>query len=193
MDKKSNITQEYVKNLKIFTPSFLCNFEDNIYDIIFSKISIKEDNNNNNGNNKVVLQIKNNNFIPIKDIPRKELEKIKELEQQGIENSLRMMKYHMNLSKLPNNLILKYEFKVGQLVKDFCFIEKFYLNNQLIEVRNIDLNVCSKDSTNAISFGIDIGKYKNKLKNNPNIKGDTFIFVEKKLVIHNKFWLYFSE
>ena len=80
-----------------------------------------------------------------------------------------------------------------QDVKDFYFIEKYYCNNQLIETKDIDLKFCGKNSSNIIEFQFNIDNFKNLLKSNPNIKGDTFIFVEKKLIIHNKFWLYFSE
>ena len=188
MEKKSNVTLEYVKNLKEFTPSFLCNFEDNKYDIIFKEICIKDI------NNKEVLKVKNNNFVSTKDIPTDEIKKIKELEQHSIENSLRMMKYHLNLSKLPNQLKLQYQFMIGQEeVKDFYFLEKYYCNNQLKEEKDIDLKSCSANSLNKIEFFIDIDKFKNLLKNDPNIKGETFIFVEKKLVIHNKFCIHFSE
>ena len=188
MDKKSKYTPEYVKNLKVFTPIFLCNFEDNIYDIIFKSICLKDN------NNKVLLKVENNNFISIKDIPKDEIKKIKDSEKKGIENSLRMIKYHLNLSQLPNNLKLEYNFKIGnQDVKDFLLIENFYCNNQLLETQKIELKFCGKNSSNKTEYQIAINKYKNLIKNNPNIKGDTFIFVEKKLVIHNKFWLIFSE
>ena len=51
------------------------------------------------------------------------------------------MKYHMNLNKLPNNLILEYEFKARNMINDFYFIEKFYLNNLLIESKYLFLKV----------------------------------------------------
>ena len=185
---KNKVTPEYVNNLKVFTPTFLCNFEDNIYDIIFKTICLKDN------NNKVILKVENNNFISIKDIPKDEIKKIKDSEKKGIENSLRMIKYHLNLSKLPNNLKLEYNFKVGnQEVKDFLLIEHFFCNNQLLETPKFELKCCGKNSSNKTEYPIDINKYKNLIKNNPNIQGDTFIFVEKKLVIHNKFRLIFSE
>ena len=100
MNKENSISPEYVKNLKVFSPIFLCNFEDNIYDIIFKKIFIKD------SNNKVIFKIKNNNLVSIKNIPLDTIKKIKDLEKKNIENSVRMMKYHINLSKLPNNVKL---------------------------------------------------------------------------------------
>ena len=188
MDIKRNVTLEYVKDLQKFTPSFLCNFEDNKYDIIFKEICLKDN------NNKVILKVENNNFISTKEIPFDEIKKIKELEQHGIENSPRMIKYHINLGKLPNYLKILYKFKVGQEeVKDLFFLEKFYCNNKLIQTNDIEFKVCAPNSLNKIEFQIDIDKFKKSLKNDPNIKGDTFIFVEKKLVIHNKFCIHFSE
>ena len=79
-----------------------------------------------------------------------------------------------------------------KLVKDLDFIEKHYIEGELVKSFEFNFPVFLPKSTNSIEFIYDLPKLNDdiikKIKENEDINAfsDTFIFVEGNLVIHRR-------
>ena len=99
------INVEYVKSLTSFTDSFLCDLEDNIYNIKFTKLSIKSISYNNPKKQETILELNINSD----DIDENIIKKSKEI--KDIYKNPRMIRYHLRKDILDNDLKLTFEYK----------------------------------------------------------------------------------
>lgn len=95
----------------------------------------------------------------------------------------------LNSNRIGTNLSLV----VGdKLVKNLNFIERHYIEGDLIKSFEFEFPLFMPKSTNNIEFIYNIPKLKesiiNKIKQKETINAfsDTFIFVDKKLIIHRR-------
>ena len=105
MSNNSLINVEYVKSLTSFTDTFLCDLEDNIYNIKFQKFSIKSISNSYNKNEETILELNINSD----NIDEKIIKKSKEI--KDIYKNPRMIRYHLRKAILDNDLKLTFEYK----------------------------------------------------------------------------------
>jgi hypothetical protein len=79
-----------------------------------------------------------------------------------------------------------------QLVKDLTLIERHYINDSLVAHYEFNFPIFMPNSENNIEFMYPVPKLSDEsrkdLENGEEIlaKSDTFIFVEKKLIIHRR-------
>ena len=185
------INVEYVKSLTSFTDSFLCDLEDNIYNIKFTKLSIKSISYNNPKKQETILELNINSD----DIDENIIKKSKEI--KDIYKNPRMIRYHLRKDILDNDLKLTFEYKndskTGLMLR---MIENHYYNNKQINQLNHYLGFCMPNSKNSqdIIYKLHSYKYEELIKTREpiEIKTDTFFFAGDKLIIHNKTLFYFS-
>ena len=192
MSTSTGITQDYVKSLKSFTDSFLCELDENIYNFGFTKFVLKSIDSCLNIKEKVLFDLKIDSF----NINEEIIKRSKEI--KDIYKNPRMIRYHLTKDVLDNDMKLtlsyKNESKYGFFLK---MIENHYYDNKLIEQICQDFGFCMPYSENErdIIYKKNSQGFKNisKISGSFEIKTDTFFFANDKLIIHNKTLFYFSQ
>ena len=186
------ITPDYVKSLHSFTDSFLCDLDDNIYNIYFTKLVFKQMQNNQNNKEKILFELKSD----YNNINEEIKQKAKEI--KDIYKNPRMIRYHLDKEILDFNLKLTLEYKnESQKPVSLKMIENHYHNNKLIWQFFNDFGFCIPNSNNwkDIIYKFNSHEFEelSKSKSTFEIKTDTFFFANNKLIIHNKTLFYFSK
>ena len=192
MSKNIKITPDYVKSLHSFTDSFLCDLDDNIYNIYFTKLVFKQMQNNQNNKEKILFELKSD----YNNINEEIKQKAKEI--KDIYKNPRMIRYHLDKEILDFNLKLTLEYKnESQKPVSLKMIENHYHNNKLIGQFFNDFGFCIPNSNNwkDIIYKFNSHEFEDlsKSKSTFEIKTDTFFFANNKLIIHNKTLFYFSK
>ena len=192
MSKNIEITPDYVKSLKSFTDTFLCNLDDNIYNLNFINFVLKSIHNFSNKKEEVIIELK----IDSNNINEEIIKRSKEI--KDIYKNPRMIRYHLKKDLLNSDLKLTLKFKnrsdIGYNLK---MIENHYHDNELIGQIFHNFGFCIPNSENArdIIYKINSQNFKeiSNISGPFEIKTDTFFFANDKLIIHNKTLFYFSQ
>ena len=192
MSKNIEITPDYVKSLHSFTDSFLCDLDDNIYNIYFTKLVFKQMQNNQNNKEKILFELKSD----YNNINEEIKQKAKEI--KDIYKNPRMIRYHLDKELLDFNLKLTLEYKnESQKPSSLKMVENHYHNSKLIWQFFNDFGFCIPNSDNSkdIIYKFNSHEFEelSKSKSSFEIKTDTFFFANDKLIIHNKTLFYFSK
>lgn len=79
----------------------------------------------------------------------------------------------------------------GQAIKEFRMIERHFFRNKMLKSFDFDFGFCIPDSKNSVEHIYDFPKLdpetvRQMVANPFETKSDSFYFVDKKLVMHNK-------
>ena len=184
MDKKTQITPDYVRTLQAPAKKFLCKLADNQkYKLQFLKFRIRDID-----NKKILFEM---NREADKDDELIFDDSLFDEEELG---ELRTIRYHFSPEFLELETVgTMLEFKVAddEAVQNFLIIERHYYDGKLIENYEFSFPFCMKGSTNTwekiYRFPALDNELKQKMIQNPwKTESDTFYFVGKELVMHNK-------
>lgn len=174
------ITPEYVKNLSDFTPNFLCDLKDNVYNIKFLKFRVRD------------LESGYVLFEVCDEEEKPEDEKDSD-QNQDVATSSRTIRYHLGPDFLElKNIGTALTFSTGNLpVKNLVMIERHYFKGQLIKTFEFKFDFCIPNSTNTWETIYIIPELDAALKQEMidapwETKSDSFYFVENKLIMHHK-------
>jgi protein unc-119 len=170
-----NSAIEEVKGLKTYTDKFLCKITDNTYNIKFINFRVRD-----LDSGFVLFEVKDEG----EDI---------QIQEQEIEDSVRVIKYHLGPDFLDlKNIGTLLKFSVGSTpVKDFVLIERHYFKDQLIKSFEFKFDFCMPNSINEWETMYEIPELDPELKQKMidfpwETRSDSFYFVEGKMIIHNK-------
>lgn len=168
---ENSITIENVKAMKNQTDDFLVKLEDNIYGIRFKGFKIRD----------VDTGEVFHDFVA-EDIYQLDYFADHELEYMFPDSVLKAKNIGSNLTLVVGD----------HLVKDLTLIERHYIDNSLVGHYEFNFPIFMPNSENNIEFMYPVPKLSEEsrkaLENGEEIlaKSDTFIFVEKKLIIHRR-------
>ncbi len=168
---ENTITIEHIKNMKKQTDSFLVSLDDNIYGIRFKGFKIRD----------VESGEVFHEFVA-EDIYQLDYFADHELEYLFPHNLLRAKNIGSNLTLVVGD----------NLVKDLTLIERHYINDSLVAHYEFNFPIFMPNSENNIEFMYPVPKLseesRKSLEEGDDIvaKSDTFIFVDKKLIIHRR-------
>mmetsp|Transcript_20905 Transcript_20905/g.21695 ORF Transcript_20905/g.21695 Transcript_20905/m.21695 type:complete len:190 (+) Transcript_20905:12-581(+) len=173
---------ETVRNYNNYTDSFLCKLSDNTYDIRFVNFRVRD-----LDSGFVLFEIKDecSDGHEESNMSNKELD--------NIEDSLRVIKYHLGPDFLDlKNIGTMLKFSVGaKPVKDFLLIERHYFKDKLVKSFEFKFDFCMPNSINEWETLYEIPELEPEIKQQMidfpwETRSDSFYFVEGKLIIHNK-------
>ena len=193
MSNGFEINPDYVKSLTSFTDSFLCDLDDNIFNIYFTKLIFKQIQNNSNKTEKLLFELKNDSNNNINEEIKQKSKEIKDIYKNP-----RMVRYHLDPDILDLNMKLTLEYKnEGKKPLSLKMIENHYHDNKLIMQFFHDFGFCIPHSVNQQDITYKFNSHEidklSKSKSSFEIKTDTFFFANEKLIIHNKTLFYFSK
>ena len=182
--ENEKITVEYIKSLTSVTNKFLCQVKDNIYNIKFKQLLVRD---------------LDSGFILFEVNDEENIENNGEMEDDINDNS-RCMKYHLgpeflDLKNIGTSLI----FSVGDKpVRNLLMIERHYFKNKLIKSFEFKCDFCIPNSINNWETiynipDIDEMTKKDMIESIWETKSDSFYFVDNKLIMHHKAEYNYSE
>jgi hypothetical protein len=168
---ENTITIENVKAMTKQTNDFLVNLEDNLYGIRFKGFKIRDVD-----SGEIFHE-----FLA-EDIFQLDYFADHELEYLFPHSVLKAKNIGSNLTLVVGN----------HLVKDLTLIERHYINDSIVAHYEFNFPIFMPNSENNIEFMYPVPKLseesRKELENGEEIsaKSDTFIFVDKKLIIHRR-------
>uniref|UniRef100_A0A0N4Z233 GMP_PDE_delta domain-containing protein n=1 Tax=Parastrongyloides trichosuri TaxID=131310 RepID=A0A0N4Z233_PARTI len=191
---KEIITADDVLSLESITSDYLCNSEDNIYDIEFTKFRIRD-----MDTDQILFEIAKpteDDLISCSDgeTSPQSPEFVKDIEDEiSARPPSRFVRYQFS----PNFLVLKHvgatiEFTVGDKpVKHFRMIERHFFKNRLLKSFDFDFGFCIPNSKNTCEHIYHFPKLSDEIieemiANPYETRSDSFYFVDNQLVMHNK-------
>ncbi|XP_002126606.2 protein unc-119 homolog B [Ciona intestinalis] len=178
--KRGSITPEDTLRLTCSTDNYLCEVEDNVYGIDFTRFKIRD-----LESDTVLFEISKPSKEEMPDLPGSV--------DVTDPNAGRFVRYQFT----PQFLNLKtigatVEFVVGDTpVQSFRMIERHYFRSQLLKSFDFDFGFCIPNSKNTCEHIYEFPKLSQdtmqKMISSPfETKSDSFYFVNNKLVMHNK-------
>ncbi|CEF65859.1 Protein unc-119 homolog [Strongyloides ratti] len=195
---KEIITAEDVLSLQTITSDYLCNSQDNTYDIEFTKFKIRD-----MDTDQVLFEIAKPSDDEILDSSEEDENGSKTLQSpeslKNIEDEVttrtasRFVRYQFS----SNFLVLKrvgatIEFTVGDKpVNNFRMIERHYFKDKLLKSFDFDFGFCIPNSKNTCEHIYHFPKLSDQLieemiANPYETRSDSFYFVDNQLIMHNK-------
>uniref|UniRef100_A0AAF5DDW6 GMP_PDE_delta domain-containing protein n=1 Tax=Strongyloides stercoralis TaxID=6248 RepID=A0AAF5DDW6_STRER len=172
---KDVITAEDVLSLQTITSDYLCNSQDNTYDIEFTKFKIRD-----MDTDQILFEIAKPSDENIED-------------EVTTRTASRFVRYQFS----SNFLVLKrvgatIEFTVGDKpVNNFRMIERHYFKDKLLKSFDFDFGFCIPNSKNTCEHIYHFPKLSDQLieemiANPYETRSDSFYFVDNQLIMHNK-------
>uniref|UniRef100_A0A0K0G0C3 Protein unc-119 homolog (inferred by orthology to a D. melanogaster protein) n=1 Tax=Strongyloides venezuelensis TaxID=75913 RepID=A0A0K0G0C3_STRVS len=197
---KDVITAEDVLSLQNITTDYLCDSQDNKYDIEFTKFKIRD-----MDTDQVLFEIakpsddeilqsseEDDDDNDVRTDQNPEITKTVDDEVTS-RTSSRFVRYQFS----PNFLVLKrvgatIEFTVGDKpVKNFRMIERHYFKDKLLKSFDFDFGFCIPNSKNTCEHIYHFPKLSDQMieemiANPYETRSDSFYFVDNQLIMHNK-------
>ncbi|CAK8694343.1 unnamed protein product [Clavelina lepadiformis] len=178
--QKKHISPEDVLRLIAPTDNYLCDVEDNIYGIDFTRFRIRD------------LDTENVLFEISKPSPD-EMSEMSAVLDTSDPNAGRFVRYQFTPMFLKLRTVgATVEFVVGDKpVESFRMIERHYFRDQLLKSFDFDFGFCIPNSTNTCEHIYEFPQLSKEsittmIESPFDTKSDSFYFVNGKLVMHNK-------
>ena len=181
----SPFTFEQAVGLAQPTKDFKCKLKDNIFALQFLHYEVKD------------METKQLFYQHHQEpLPNEELlinDDDYDEETLKIFDGMRMITYTFSKNFLSTKAISSaLRFKVGEMpVKDMCIVDHFFFKGKLIKSFKFNFPFCAPNSTNEWEYVYDFPNLTDEVKAQMvaqpgETKSETFFFVDKKIVLHNK-------